>query len=462
LSFPVSSFIIHLYASLIITLITNSVKDLRKIYKAMATKAFVRNGRWGVEGASNKKKADMIALIRKHFYDPFVPSSPNRQAMEELGELEFLTQPAAVQPAARSPAPLAAAAAPVRPGYPVPHMNAGYQYQHQQYGFHPHAHLYHQHPATSSPTAQAVLNPWMNRNQAAPASAPTTAPTTAPHTNTTVRVKLERHLSPDTDGPRNPMEMSLLVQLSQMGFTNRREILESIRELASNASPSQPPSVDSVMVAMITQREEAEEARNMDEARLQSEQARKEDAQRRRSLIYNNVEEKLKTASMDDWRRTNGMFPDSWILNENICYDSLSAVIQDKDTLLKCKLMALLKLEKKAKQWYGKVLPRGYFARCVTERLIQATAASMNGKLQNEVNALEVAMFQLSEQQGGVPRIFLEAHDDNTKEQDGDVQNGSSGALDSDDVVLVGTIAASPGTTEKAAGRSEPEVLEIL
>jgi hypothetical protein len=85
----------------------------------------------------------------------------------------------------------------------------------------------------------------------------------------------------------------------------------------------------------------------------------------------------------------------------------------------------------------------------------------VTGKLQKEVNALEVAMFQLSEQQGGVPRIFLEAHDD-TKEQDGDEQTGGSGALDADDVILVGTITASPSTGEKAAGRSEPEVLEIL
>jgi hypothetical protein len=140
--------------------------------------------------------------------------------------------------------------------------------------------------------------------------------------------------------------MNLLVQLSLMGFTNRREILESIRELVSHTNPSQPPSVDSVMVATIAQREEAEEARHMNEA---SEQARKEDTQRRQSLIHNNVEEKLKTASMDDWRRTSGMFPDSWILKENICYEFLSSLIPDNDTVLKGKLLALLKLEKKAK-----------------------------------------------------------------------------------------------------------------
>jgi hypothetical protein len=137
-------------------------------------------------------------------------------------------------------------------------------------------------------------------------------------------------------------------------------------------------------------------------------------------------------------------------------------LIKDKDTQLKCKLMVLLKLEKKAKQWYGRVLPRGYFARCVAERLIQATADSMGGKLQKEVNALEVAMFQLSEQQGGVPRLFLQAHDD-TKEQDGDEQKRGQGAFDTDDVVLVGTITTTPpGTRKTAAGRSEPEVLEIL
>jgi hypothetical protein len=397
----------------------------------MATKEFVRRSRWGIEGVSNKNKKGIVDLIRKHFYDPFVPSIPNRQAMEELGQSQSLT----VEPPPPPP-PQAAATAPVRPQYQAVN---GYQYL--QPGLP--GHMY-----------------WMhNLNQAAQAPVLAPAPTPVPHTNTNVRVKVERQSIDEGCQPRNPMEMNLLVQLSQMGFTNRREILESIRELVSNTNPS--PSVDSVMVAMITQREEAEEARNMDEARLQSEQARKEDAHRRRSLIYNNVEEKLKTASMDDWRSSAGMFPDSWILNENVCYDLLASLIKNKDTLLKCKLMALLKLEKKAKQWYGKVLPRGYFARCVTERLIQATVDSMAGKLQTEVNALEVAMFQLSEQQGGVPRIFLEAHDD-TKEQDGDEQKRGPGAFDSDDVVLVGTTTASPGARETAAGRREPEVLEIL
>jgi hypothetical protein len=415
----------------------------------MATKEFVRKSRWGYEGTSNKKKADIIALIRKHFYDASNPSSPNRLAMEELGQSQSL--------AFGPPPPLAAAAA--RPAYQVPHASAtGYQYQ--QYGFP--GQMYHSLIA-SSPAAQAAANNWTHhQHQAAPSSA--SAPVT--HTNTTVRVKLEREFHDEGSQPRNQMEMTLLVQLSQMGFTNRREILESIRRLGSNStlfSTQQSPSVDadSVMMDMITQREEADEARKMDEARLQSEQARKEDARRRRSLICNNVEEKLKTASMDDWKSNNGMFPDSWILNENACYALLASLIKEKDTQLKSKLMALLKLEKKAKQWYGRVLPRGYFARCVTERLIQATADSMAGKLNKEVNALQVAMFQLSEQQGGVPRIFLEAHDD-TKEQDGDKQNRGPGAFDTDDVVLVGTTTTPTGTRETAPGRSEPEVLEIL
>jgi hypothetical protein len=75
---------------------------------------------------------------------------------------------------------------------------------------------------------------------------------------------------------------------------------------------------------------------------------------------------------------------------------------------------------------------------------------SMVTRLQNEVDALQVAMFQLSEQQGGVPRIFLEAHDDSSTklEQDGlgDEQKIGSGAFDTDDddVVLVGTISSTP------------------
>jgi hypothetical protein len=515
-SFIIRSFIHH-----------SSVRDLRQVYKSMATKDFVRTSRWAVEGASNKKKADLIVLIRKHFYDATNPSIPNRLAMEELGQSQSQSQSQSL--AYESPPIAAAAAAAAARPVVFPASASGYQYP--QFGmpigfsnnmYHPE---YHPHTLMPSPAAQAAMHNLMQHNRtptspmqvSAPAPAPAPAP--VPHTNTNtnsntnVRVKLEHpsggvdesnHSDQHDDGqrcqPRNPMEMNLLVQLTQIGFSNRREILENIRSLMADGGTSnsdsdgflshqqQPPSVDTVMVAMITQREEAEEARKMDEARLQSEQARKEDARRRRSLIHNNAEETLKTASMDDWRGRQDMFPDSWILNENACYALLASLLihNDNDILqLKGKLMALLKLEKKAKQWYGQVLPRGYFARCVTTRLMQATTGdvmikndTMAGKsmattLRNEVDALQVAMFQLSEQQGGVPRIFLEAHDDssNTKlEQDGvgsDEQKRGSGAFDTDDddVVLVGTISSTPpgsARSEKAAGRSEPEVLEIL
>jgi hypothetical protein len=465
----------------------------------MVTKEFVRGSTWGVEGTSNKNKAGIIALVLKHFYDPSHPtgSSPNRQAMEELQQqsnslvlASDLEQPRA-------------------PEYGHGYL---YHYQRQQYDLpHTHGHGHANVHQSLMPTpAQAALNMSSlmhnsnnNRNQAVPTPAPASIQMPLPHSNSNnsnVRVKLEGHNinnnnnnNMDNNGwnnqdegchPRNPLEMHLLAQLSDMGFTDRREIIESIRRL-QGSNPAQPPSVDSVMVAIITEREEAEEAKKMDEARLLSEQARKEDARRRRDLITNDIEERIKKATMEDWRRNANMFPDSWILAGDACYAVLASLI--KDTLLKYKLMALLKLEKQAKKWYGKVLPRGYFARCVTERLEQATANSMAGKLQMEVDALEVAMYQLSEQKGGVPRIFLEAHDDanehdanerkgdsgleahdDANEHDANERKGDSGASDSDDMVVLvvpvgtGTNASLPCAREKPAGRSEPEVLEIL
>jgi hypothetical protein len=78
----------------------------------------------------------------------------------------------------------------------------------------------------------------------------------------------------------------------------------------------------------------------MNEAQLESEHARKDDARRRRYWISNHT-----------------------ILGQDECYSIHTGV----------QLAALLKLENKAKQWYDEILPPGYFAQCV--------ANSMGGKL---------------------------------------------------------------------------------
>jgi hypothetical protein len=68
----------------------------------------------------------------------------------------------------------------------------------------------------------------------------------------------------------------------------------------------------------------------------------------------------------------------------------------------------LLNLEKQAIKFYGAKLPRGYFEQlCV--RLEECSNNNCNNKMEmrNECEILQTALYRLSEQQGGVPRIFL-------------------------------------------------------
>jgi DNA-directed RNA polymerase beta subunit len=264
----------------------------------------------------------------------------------------------------------------------------------------------------------------------------------------------------DDRQPKTATEMHLLSQLRDMGFTSSTEVLESIRRLTSESA--QPPSIDTVMIDIISQREEAEEAKKMDEARLQSEQARKEDARRRREVIEKTLQESIKSASLDDWRRNANMFLDSWLLAGDACY--LLEPLMNTSATIKEKLVALLKLEKKARKWYGAVLPRGYFAERVTKRLQEeSTVGAVSELLQEEVDTLEVAMFTLSEQKGGVPRIFLEAHDE-ASALDSSLQTGESGEDIDDDVVVVvlANKANSTRLSEKSTPEAAPEILEIL
>jgi len=81
---------------------------------------------------------------------------------------------------------------------------------------------------------------------------------------------------------------------------------------------------------------------------------------------------------------------------------------------IKCRLLELLDLEKKAFKWYGPDLPRTYFCTHLIERLVDGGEILPDSMLlvimEEEVKKLEQQMFTLSEQQGGVPRLFLDFH----------------------------------------------------
>jgi len=93
--------------------------------------------------------------------------------------------------------------------------------------------------------------------------------------------------------PQTTVEFAIVTALQQMGFQDVQEIMISLRhvmqqqqqqqhQLAMNTVPNTHMLVDSIMIHIINQREEKEEAKKMDEARIQSENDVLIDEQRRR------------------------------------------------------------------------------------------------------------------------------------------------------------------------------------
>ncbi|GKY96212.1 hypothetical protein MPSEU_000581100 [Mayamaea pseudoterrestris] len=315
----------------------------------------------------------------------------------------------------------------------------------------------------------AFANSFSNNSFHAAAAAPGTAP---------VYVKTEYAL-PD-EVPHNDQERHLLGQLQGMGFSDTFEVLTSIRKLVAKQQEQQrqaPPrkhpvfakvpatqqmhvSVDSVMIDIITTREELDEAKKMDEARRQSEVSRKEDARKRRRAIEDEQLKQLQSGSLDVWRTDPAMFASSWILNHDATRQVLSTVATNSDA--KMKLIELLQLEKRSMKWF-RDLPRAYFVDCVVPRICgesaKADAAAATGVSKNSaaaalnaaatispsyawltevIESLQDVMFNLKEQnKNGVPLAFLKAHDAWTLQHPADVTNVDDNSDDDDCVIVV-------------------------
>jgi hypothetical protein len=221
---------------------------------------------------------------------------------------------------------------------------------------------------------------------------------------------------PDPDAtPSNPTETRLVAEMEQMGFPDRREILRSIRFLLDGNSANL--TADDVMLFIITEREEAEEARKEDQARLASERTRKEEAARRRNEIAREFDRKLLQSSLDEWASDQSMFCGSWVLGVADVKTALAKVVVS-NLEFKKKLVELLKLEKLARKWFGS-MPRAYFCERVVARLLEQSEQLMS-QVSWEFETLQRVMYTLSEQQGGVPRCFLEAHDQSSTRDDDD------------------------------------------
>ena len=237
------------------------------------------------------------------------------------------------------------------------------------------------------------------------------------------------YFSAETDElPRDYREMTMVASLRNMGFTCTREILTALRVVASNREEiygvgngrNVDEQVDAAMMWIVTEREEAAEAAILDAARVSSEQYNLDMEQSRNQEMTRELES---ADLVDLLGGTKGdvnvevksiYYPDS-ILLRNICVRRMfraTITSNSKSNGVKGEVIRLLNLEKKARKWYGTVLPFAYFEHVLCPRIVSSVGENSVTMLSPESDHLEKAMFNLSEQLGMVPKVFLDAQRD--------------------------------------------------
>ena len=224
------------------------------------------------------------------------------------------------------------------------------------------------------------------------------------------KIKDEDLVDEDMHTPKNTRESELLDSLRPIGFASD-EILSAVRankHLSMSTSIAQQS--ESLMIWMITQREEADEARKLDEARIQSENANAETSASREA-----VESTLQFAAVNEiFGETSkeSFFKSSIVIQSNEMRVILKKMSQ---TSSKCKQLVIqyMLLEQKAIKWYGTRTPRAYFyweAPEAFSSMKQFDEKEVKAFLDCQIQTLHNAFFRLDEQSGGgVPKLFLES-----------------------------------------------------
>ena len=190
-------------------------------------------------------------------------------------------------------------------------------------------------------------------------------------------------------------EASLLYSVLAMGFTDRAEVLSVVRTCLEGNSQT---TADDVMMECLRLREEMEEARKMDAARLESERTRKEESKRRRAIVAKETRQNMLSTPFGQWQAE--FFPNSWILQDNTARHTLQVSVELGSsravTEQRQGMLDLLEREKNARKWYGPTLPSAWFARVCTPELVEATENdTLMRTIQSHLKALEVGMFSL-------------------------------------------------------------------
>jgi hypothetical protein len=170
--------------------------------------------------------------------------------------------------------------------------------------------------------------------------------------------------------------------------------------------------------------------------------------------------ERLWGSSIDDWLSQPDLFQGSVILSEaRVRLEPLTSVSKEfKETLIK-----FMDLEKKARKWYGCSVPSAYLVDLAELWKKLANDNELIKSIRQETIALELAMYSLSEQQGGVPKLFLDAR--YKAEKNGlplDPKMEYAAVVGDDDVIVVKEVPAFPQTSREGASNDETAQVEVI
>ena len=174
-----------------------------------------------------------------------------------------------------------------------------------------------------------------------------------------------------------------------MGFEDDTEILQAIRSNAG-AGP------DDCMMWIIKQREEQDEAKKMDAARARSEMLREQVESTRKEDTLNRFEQ----ATMEELSAS--------IFSTSVVLKHAANELRNLKSSHSQILYRFLKLEQKIVKWYKDV------SWCYLVELGESWKSRELSvcDLESTISELEVSIYSLEKQHGGIPAIFVNKRDD--------------------------------------------------
>jgi len=312
-------------------------------------------------------------------------------------------------------------------------------------------------------TAPADSSSQMNSNNSGAPAMPATIPASA------VAAAIGAAFAPATaaaphaamspeEASKKMLEIQIWTELRQMGFPeeHKQECSDAVRRALEAGGA--PPTSDSVMMEIITRIDnaqgendidEAEYARQMDQARLLSEQDKHNESQQLREQRAQEQEERILNATFGELSNPQKaedcklFFPESWLLRYEPSKALLTDVVNNRaKSDVKKSLIKLLNREKKALRWYDRGVPKAFFTSVVGQRLLNVggvDAAALKKEVE-EIDALVERATSLPSEQNSdlVPNIFVEAQKEFTDQAPGESTcSGPAADDDSDDDIVV-------------------------